>query len=94
MLFVIKRTNGAYYHNKGRIILFETEKEAENFINTFISYSIDRLMAENKPLESAQATIAIISQSQIIPVDFDIEHVECGTVYVRELYGSGGENNG
>lgn len=86
MLFCIIRTNGAYYHNKGRIILFESEQEAQNFINMFIQYSTERLLNENgNPLDSMKAPMMIMNKSQIIPVDFDIDTVECGVVYAREL---------
>ena len=52
MLFCIVRTNGAYYHNKGRIILFESEHEAQNFINMFIQNSTERLLNQSgNPLD-------------------------------------------
>ena len=86
MLFCIVRTNGAYYHNKGRIILFESEQEAQNFINMFIQYSTERFMHESgNPLDSMKAPMMIMNESQIIPVNFDIDTVECGVVYAREL---------
>ena len=86
MLFCIIRNNGAYYHNKGRIILFESEDEAQNFINMFIQYSTERLIYETRnPLDSMKAPMMIMNESQIIPVDFDIDTVECGVVYAREL---------
>lgn len=86
MLFCIVRTNGAYYHNKGRIVLFESEHEAQNFINMFIQYSTERLLNESdNPLDGMKAPMKIMNESQIIPVDFDIETVKCGVVYAREL---------
>lgn len=86
MLFYIIRTNGAYYHNKGRIILFESENEAENFINMFIQYSTERLMHESRnSLDVMKAPMKIMNESQIMPVNFDINTVECGVVYAREL---------
>lgn len=84
MLFCIIRNNGVYYHNKGRIILFELEQEAQNFINLFIQYSTERLMHKN-PIEGMKASMVIVNESQIIPVNFDINKVECGVVYAREL---------
>lgn len=86
MLFCIVRTNGVYYHNKGRIVLFESEQEAQNFINMFIQYSTERFMRESgNPLDSMKAPMMIMNESQIIPVDFDIDTVECDVVYAREL---------
>lgn len=85
MLFVIQRANGAYYHNKGRIILFESDKEAKRFIDMFTQYSVNRLMHEKRGQEAMGAAITIMSESQIIPVDFDINNVRCGVVYAKEL---------
>lgn len=86
MLFCIIRTNGTYFHNKGRIILFESEDESQNFINMFIQYSTERLIHETRnPLDGMKAPMKIMNESQIIPIDFDIDTVECGVVYAREL---------
>lgn len=85
MLYVIKRTNGAYYHNKGRIILFESKQEAENFINMFIQYSVNRLAAEGDPFEVVGASMKIMQESVISEIDFDMNRIECGTVYAKEL---------
>lgn len=80
------RTNGAYYHNKGRIVLFESEHEAQNFINMFIKYSTERLLNESgNLLDGMKAPMKIMNKSRIIHVDFDIDTVECGVVYAREL---------
>ena len=84
-MFCIMRKNGAYYHNKGKIILFESEYEAENFINMFVQYSTNRLMSERKIIESMEAPMSIMHDSQITRVNFDIDTVECGVVYAREL---------
>lgn len=83
MLFVIKRMNGAYYHNKNKIILFESEQDAENFINLFARYSTERLISENNPIEAMKAPMIIMSESKIIPIDFDIKKHE--TIYAKEL---------
>lgn len=85
MLYVIKRTNGAYYHNKGRIILFESVQEAENFINLFIQYSLNRLAAEGDPFEVVGASMKIMQESVVSEIDFDMNGIKCGTVYAREL---------
>lgn len=86
MLFCIIRRNGTFYHNKGRIILFESEQEASNFINLFIQYSTQRLIDETKdPFKGMEAPMKIMQDSQIIPVEFDIDNVECGVVFAKEL---------
>ena len=86
MPFCIIRTNGAYYHNKGKIIIFESENEAQNFINLFIQYSTERLLRESdNPFDSMKASMNILSESKIIPVGFNIDTVECGVIYAREL---------
>lgn len=84
-MFCIIRTNGSYYHNKGRIILFGSQKEADDFIKIFVSYSTERLMREGYPMEGMKAPMIIMSESQIMPVAFDINNVECGVVYASDL---------
>lgn len=84
-MFVIKYSNRAYFHNKGRIILYESQQEAKDFLNMFIQYSINRLMNENRIDEAVQAPIIIASNCQIAFVDFNINNVECGVVYSRDL---------
>lgn len=85
MLLTIQRTNGTYFHNKGRIILFETEREANQFIEKFTQYAVNRLMHEQRSQEAMNAPIVILSESNITPVDFDIRSVRCGVVYAKEL---------
>ena len=84
MIFCIKTIDRLYYHNKGRIILFESEQEAQNFINMFIQYSAG-MLSRTDPFSVMKVPMTIMNESQIIPVDFDIDTVECGVVYAREL---------
>ena len=84
-MFTIMHQSGLYFHNKGRIILFESQEEVNNFMNMFIQYSINRLMQEGRIHEIIQAQM-IPNQCKISSVDFDIEKVKCGTVLARELF--------
>lgn len=84
-MFAIIHKNGLYFHNKGRIILFESEQEASNFINMFINYSANRLAQENR-MEEVMRTPFIAMECNIIPVTFDIDKVECGIVWAKELF--------
>lgn len=83
-MYCIIRANGAYYHNKGKIILFESQQEAEKFINMFIQYSTQTLFRIN-PMDAVGASMVIMNESKIIPVDFNIDTIECGVVYAKEL---------
>ena len=85
-MFTIIHKSGLYFHNKGRIILFESQQEAQSFMEMFISYSTNRF-AENGDIGSVmQVPIVVMHECNIIPVDFNIDNVECGTVFARELF--------
>lgn len=85
-IFVIKHNSGLYFHNKGRIILFESQQEAENFINMFVNYSMQRLASEGRAQQVMQVPIVCMHECSIIPIDFDINNIECGTIYSKELF--------
>lgn len=85
-MFVIQHASRLYFHNKGRIILFESEEEANNFMNMFIQYSTDRFLQEGCIGEAMQVPIIAMQECQIVYVDSDIYNVECGTVFARELF--------
>lgn len=85
-MFVIIHQSGLYFHNKGRIILFESQQEASNFMNMFIQYSTNRLAQEGDLGEAMHVPIVVMHECKITPVDFDINTVECGTVLARELF--------
>lgn len=89
-MLVIKHISGTYFHNKGRIILFESEKEASNFMNIFIQYATNRLSQEGNAEEIMRVPIFAMSECAITSVDFDIQKVERGVVFARELF----ENKG
>lgn len=84
-MFVIKTREGYYFHNKGRIILYESENQAKRYIENFIQYAVDRVAQEIDPMEAISVPMTIISNSIIMPVDFDIDNVECGTVYLTDI---------
>lgn len=85
-MLVIKHSSGVYFHNKGRIVLFESEQEASNFMNMFIQYSTNRLAQEGRVEEVMRVPIFAMSECGIMPVDFDIQKVDCGVVFARELF--------
>ena len=82
-MFVIK-TKGCYWHNKGRIILYETQNQAQRYIEEFIQYAMARV-AQEDPMATFSVPITVMQNSVIVPVDFDIDNVECGTVYVTDI---------
>lgn len=93
-MFIIMHQSGLYFHNKGRIILFESQQEAQNFMNEFIKYSMSRLMQEGRVSEVMQVPILVSSECRISPVDFDIDKIKCGTVFARELFEEARSKNG
>lgn len=86
-MFTIIYSNKEYFHKNGKIILFESIEEAKEFLTFFINYSIQRLTQEGRIHEEI-ITLKMISQnSKIVPVDFDINTIECGTILCKELKG-------
>ena len=83
-MFTIMRGR-EYFHKDGKIILFETSEEANEFLNYFIRYSIQRLHNEGRVAEAMSASMIITQQSRLTPVDFDINTVDCGVVYCKDL---------
>lgn len=84
-MFVIIHQSGLYFHNKGRIILFESQQEAQYFLELFSQYSMQMLAQEGNPMKIMQVPIILQNECRITSVDFDIEKVECGTVLASEL---------
>lgn len=85
MLYVIKDSEGYYFHNKGRIILYESPEQANRFLEAFIQYAVQRVAQEQGGHAAMTVPITIMSNSRLMPVDFDINNVECGTVYATDL---------
>ena len=92
-MFYIIHSSGLYFHNKGRIILFESQDEAQNFVEMFIQYSTNRIMQEN-PMEVMQVPITIMRECKIATVDFDINEIKCGTVLAYDLFEEARSKNG
>lgn len=78
--------SGLYYHNKGRIILFESQQEAQYFLELFSQYSMQRLAQDGQVMAVMQVPIILQNECVITPVNFNIEKVECGTVLSSELF--------
>ena len=85
MLYVIKCSDGSYFHNKGRIILYESQDQAQVYLQEFIRYAIQRVAQEQGRLASMTVPTTVISETYITPIDFDVDSVECGTVYLADL---------
>ena len=85
-MFYIMHSSRLYFHNKGRIILFESQQEAENFLKMFIQYSTQRFMQSGDIGATMQVPIIVMNECTILPVDFDIDNIECGAVLARELF--------
>lgn len=84
-MLVIMHTNGLYFHNKGRIILFTSQDEAQYFLELFSQYSMQRLAQEGQMMSVMQVPMVLQGECKIVPVNFDIEKVPCGTVMASEL---------
>ena len=84
-MFVIMHSNNLYFHNKGRIILFETQDEIQYFLELFSRYSTQRLMQEGDPIGAMEASMTIQSRCNVIP-NFDITKITCDTITMRELF--------
>ena len=84
-MFAIIRPNREYYHYQGKIILFDNQEQANAFVNQFINYSVQRLTKEGREVEAMSAPMLIMQQSQLIPINFDIDTVPCGTIHCKDL---------
>lgn len=85
-MFIIQHASKLYFHNKGRIILYETRQEAESFLDMFIQYSTSRLAQMGKLSAAMQTGIIIMNECEIKPAGFDIENVKCGVAWMKELF--------
>ena len=84
-MYVIKQKDGTYFHKDGKIILFENQNQINEFLNYFIQYSVNRLVREGRQNEAMTAPMKIMSGSIVMPVDFDINTVECGVIWVGDM---------
>lgn len=74
---------GLLFHKKQQIILFERQEEAQIFLQSFMKYSIQRLLEETHDPTVFFQVQTRLSQCQIIEPSFNIESVE--TVWFHEL---------
>ena len=83
-MFVIKKRNdGYYFHQKGKIILFENPQEAEMLLQNFHQYSLQKLVEERDP-EGIFELQNVFSVLYIVEENFE-EIPPCGVVYFHEL---------
>lgn len=83
-MFVIKKMNdGYYFHEKGKIILFEDPNEANALINAFYQYAAVRLVSERGP-QGIFELQHVMSALDIVEQDF-IDTPECGVVYFKDV---------
>jgi hypothetical protein len=81
MLVLFNTINNYYFQNKGKIILFNSIDEANNFAFNFFQYAIQRMVNEN-PI-GIPAVMTNESHTIIKEVDFDLSKVE--TININEL---------
>lgn len=84
-MYVIKKKDGMYFHKDGKIILFENQRQINEFLNQFVQYSVNRLVREGRKQEAMTAPMTIMSGSIAMPVDFDIDTVPCGVIWAGDL---------
>lgn len=83
-MFVIqKMDNGYYFHENGKIILFEDPNEANAFIQAFHQYCAERLISEQGP-EGIFKLHNLISALAIIEADF-VKTPQCGVITFSEV---------
>ena len=85
-MYTIIYDGNSYFHDEGKIILFKSQQEANDFINIFIQYSINRFAQEGQDDEIMMVPMQVMTRCRIAPVDFEIEKVKCGTIFASELY--------
>ena len=84
-MYVIKQQDGSYFHKDGKIILFESERQVNEFLNAFIQYSANRLSREGRQGEAMSAPMKIMMGSIVTQVDFDINTVPCGVIWAADM---------
>ena len=84
-IYTLRQRDGTYFHKGGKIIIFENENEINDFLNSFIQYSVDRLSREGRVTEAMTAPMRIMSESITSPVDFNIDAVPCGVIYASDM---------
>ena len=83
-MFVIQKMDNRYYfHDKGKIILFEDPNEANVFIQAFHQYCMASLVAEWDP-QAIFELENIFSAFAIVEADF-VEIPPCGVITFSEI---------
>lgn len=86
MVYIIKHRNGTYFHNNGRILLYETPEQAMRFLQDFTNHTMNKLAQEGVNQIGIMTTpMTIQGNSIIMEADFDIDNVECGTIYATDV---------
>lgn len=85
-MFIIMHSSGLYFHSKGKIILFDSQEQAQDFLNCYIQYSVNEFARQRDMSMAMQAPIIIMQECRIMMANEDIENVECGVVYARDFY--------
>lgn len=81
-MFVIKDITSNYYFHKGnKIIIFEDFNTAQEMLNNFFNYSMNRMVQEN-PFRISEV-VMYCQNLQVIEVDFDMNIVE--TINFNEI---------
>ena len=84
-MFIIQRiTNGLYFSNKGRIILFNTPQEAEVFLQAFSQYAFNRIGQETQDPFELLNFQKIMSEIRILELDFE-GTPPCGIINYLDL---------
>ena len=96
-MFVIKKRNdGYYFHDKGKIILFEDPNEANAFIQAFHQYCAARLISEQGPegifkLHNLISALAIIEETGPLSQDQTFGmHMVCTSNALQKMSQIGG----
>jgi hypothetical protein len=84
-MYVIKQKDGTYFHTRGKVIVFETQGEINDFLNYFTQYSVNRLYREGRQNEAMSAPMRIMMDSIVMPVDFDVRTNEDKIIYARDM---------
>ena len=84
MFIIQKIDDGYYFHDKGKIILFETFQEAEKCLQDFQQYCLQRLIEQKGPGGIFELH-RVFSSLRIIETNFE-ETPLCGIVFFHELH--------
>ena len=79
------RINDLYMNDHGKIILFNSKKEIEFFINNFIDYSMRRASVEGTIDPFSIMSLGNIGRNVQIDEWKDIKSCTCGTIKYEDL---------